>query len=116
MGVLGENHSTQMTGLDSSFQKEESNYMLAEAIQEYALAYAETAYEDPGKHAPMGFMASGGESHEYRNSYHWWYQKRPSFTNQTYSENNNWETTAMHKSVEKEAATKAAGRENSPLE
>ena len=35
--------------------------MVAEAMEEYASASAEAAYEDPGKQAPMGFMVLGGE-------------------------------------------------------
>ena len=48
MGMLSGNPSTQMYGLGSSFQYKESRYMVAEAMEEYALASAEAAYEDPG--------------------------------------------------------------------
>ena len=30
-------------------------------MEEYTLASAEAAYENPGEQAPMGFMALGGE-------------------------------------------------------
>ena len=60
MSTLGENSSIQMDGLISSFQYEENNYMLAETLEEYALASAEAADENPGEQAPMGFMALGG--------------------------------------------------------
>ena len=32
------------------------NFLVAEKMEEYALAYAEVAYENTGEHAPMGFM------------------------------------------------------------
>ena len=32
--------------------------MVAEAMEEYALASAEAAYEYPGEQAPMGFLAA----------------------------------------------------------
>ena len=34
--------------------------MVAETLEDYSLASAEVAYENPGEQAPMGFMASGG--------------------------------------------------------
>ena len=37
-----------MYGLGSSFQYKESNYMVLEAMEEYALDSAEAAHEDPG--------------------------------------------------------------------
>ena len=40
-------------------------------MEEYALAFAEADYEDPGEHSPMGFMATGGGFHD-RNTSHWW--------------------------------------------
>ena len=60
MGILSVNPSTKMASLGGSFQSEESNYMAAEAMEEYSLASAEAEYEDPGEHAPMGFIVSGG--------------------------------------------------------
>ena len=33
--------------------------MVAEAMEEYFLAFVEAAYEDPGEQASMGFMATG---------------------------------------------------------
>ena len=56
MGMLGGDPSTQMAGLGIIFQSEESNSMVAEAMEEYLLASAELAYEDPGEQAPIGFM------------------------------------------------------------
>ena len=43
MGMLAENPSTQMASLGSSFQYEESNYMVAEAMEEYTLASTEAS-------------------------------------------------------------------------
>ena len=54
MRVLGGNPSTQMSGLGSSFQYEESNSMVAEAMYQYVLAYAESAYEYPGETSVNG--------------------------------------------------------------
>ena len=53
-----------MAGLGSIFQSEESNYMVAETMEEYAFNSAEAAYEDPGEQAPMGFMAAWGGFHD----------------------------------------------------
>ena len=49
-----------MSGLDSSFHSEESNSIILEAMEEYALASVEAAYEDLREQAPMGFMTEGG--------------------------------------------------------
>ena len=38
-----------MVDLGISFQSEESNYMVAEEMEEYALASAEAAYKDTGE-------------------------------------------------------------------
>ena len=67
-----------MSGLGSSFHYEESKYMISEAMEEYALASIEAAYEDPREHASMGFMAAGGGFKD-GNISHWWYQKHSSF-------------------------------------
>ena len=48
VGMLVENPSTKMAGLGSSFQFEESNYMVTEEMEEYVLASADAAYEDTG--------------------------------------------------------------------
>ena len=72
--------------------------MVAEEIEEYALDSVETAYEDPGEQAPMGFMTAGGGFHDGNVSY-WLDQKHPSFTSQTCSDNTNWETAAVRMSV-----------------
>ena len=45
-------------------------------MEEYALASAEAAYEDPGEQAPMGFMATGVVFHD-GNASHWWELKHP---------------------------------------
>ena len=50
MGMIGGNPSTKMDGLVISFQSEESNSMVEESMEEYALASAEAAYKYPGKH------------------------------------------------------------------
>ena len=65
-----------MAVLGSSFQFEEINYMVAEAMEEYALASAEAAYKDPWEQATMRFMAKGGGFND-GNVYHWWDQKHP---------------------------------------
>ena len=56
MSMPGGSPSIKMAGLISSFKYEENNYMSAETIEEHELAYAEAAYENPGKQEPMGFM------------------------------------------------------------
>ena len=81
MVILGGNPSTQMGGLCSSFQYEESNSMEAEAMEEYMLASVEADYGYTGEQAPMGFMASGGGYHT-GNASHCWDQKHSSFPNQ----------------------------------
>ena len=78
MGMLAGNPSIQMAFLVSSFQYEESNSMVAEAMEEYALACIEAACEYPGEQAPMGFMATGGGFYD-GNASHWWDQKHPPF-------------------------------------
>ena len=115
MGMLAENPSTQMSGLGSSFQSEENNSMVAEAMEEYELASAEAAYEDPGEQAQMGFMAAGGRFND-GNASHWWDQKHTSFPIHNSSENTNWETSVVHMSVTEEATRKAKNRFNAPLE
>ena len=65
-----------MAGLVGSFQSEESNSMIAEEMEEFSLDSAESAYEDPGEQAPMGFMASVGVFHN-GNASHWWDKKHP---------------------------------------
>ena len=77
-GMLEGNPSTKRSGLISSYHSEESNAMVAKAMEEYELASALEAYDDPGGHAPMGFMAAGGGFHVGNNS-KWWEQKHPSF-------------------------------------
>ena len=47
MGSLGGNPSIKMSVLVSSFQSEENNSVVVEKMEEYVLAYAETAYEYP---------------------------------------------------------------------
>ena len=74
MGMLGGNPSTKIADLVGSFQYEENNSMVAEALEEYTLAYAEVVDEVPGKHAPIGFMASGGVFND-GNVSHWEDQK-----------------------------------------
>ena len=59
-----------MAVLGSIFQSEENNYILEEALEEYELDFAEEAYKDPGEHATMVFMASGGGSQD-GNASHW---------------------------------------------
>ena len=89
--------------------------MVEEALKEYALASAWKDYENTGKKFPIRFMASGGEFHD-GNSYHWAYQKQPSFTGSNYSDNTRWEIVAGYMSVAEEDIRKATGRVNTPLE
>ena len=63
----------------------------------------------------MVFMASGEEYHEAKNSSQWLDQKRSLFTSQNFSENTNWETAAIHMSVNEEATRKETGQVNTPL-
>ena len=74
--MLAGNPSTQMSGLFSSFQSEESNSIVAEAMEGYALASAEANYEDPVEQSSIVFVAVGGLFHD-RNYSHWWDQKHP---------------------------------------
>ena len=64
-----------MAVLGNIFQYEKSNYTVAEAMEEYKLAYEEEAYEDPGEHVPMGLIAPGGRFYD-GNAAHW-YDKPP---------------------------------------
>ena len=112
--MLAGNPSTKISVLVSSFQSKERNSMVAEAMEEYVLASAETAYEDPGKQVPMGLMVSGGGFYN-GNASHWWDWKNPSFPNQTCSENTNWDTAAVCMSVAKEAIRKSTGGVNTSL-
>ena len=61
------------------------------------------------------FMASRGGFCDV-NASHWWYQKHPLFTSQTFSDNISWETAIIHMSVAKEAIRKTTGRFNAMLE
>ena len=89
--------------------------MVAEEMEEYALASAEAAYEDPGEQTPLEFMASGEVFHD-GNVSHWLDQKHPSFPSQAFLENTNCETSAIHMSVEEFLLIKATGRVNASLE
>ena len=79
------------------------------------LSSEEGAPEYPGEHAPMVFMALGRKFH-HDNVFYWWDQKHPSFSNQTCSDNTNWETVDVCMIVAEEAIREAAGRFNDPLE
>ena len=59
--MRGRCSSIQTSDLISRFKDETDNSMVAETMEEYALASAEAAYENPGKQAPMVFMESSGE-------------------------------------------------------
>ena len=63
----------------------------------------------------MGFMAAGGGFRD-GDVYHWWYQKQPSFTIQTCSENTNWDTATVRMSVDEEDIRNTTGRVNAALE
>ena len=86
--------------------------MMSRALEEYVIDSAEYYYEESGQHVPMGFMDTGGEFHDAKNDSRWEYQKHPSFTRSTYSENNNWEAAVVCMSVSKEAKRNATGRFN----
>ena len=60
-----------MAGWGGSFQYEESNSIVAEAMEEYVLDSVKAAYEDTEEQAPMGFMTAGGGFHD-GNYLHWW--------------------------------------------
>ena len=49
MGILGGNPSIKMSVLVSIFQAPDNNYMVAEALEEYASDSEDSAYKDPGK-------------------------------------------------------------------
>ena len=52
------------------FQYKENKCMVEKELEEYELESVESAYEDPGENAKIGFMASGGAFHDV-NDYHW---------------------------------------------
>ena len=61
MSMHGGIPSIKTAGLISSFQSDMNNSMVAQTMEEYALASSEAAYENPVEQAPIGFMESGGE-------------------------------------------------------
>ena len=88
-----------MASLIIIIQAEENKFMVAETMDEYALASAEATYENPGEQAPMGFVESGGKIQGSENTYLWMDQKRSSFLSLTGTNNTNWETSSVHISV-----------------
>ena len=78
-----------MSGLGRKFQYDENSYMLAEELEKYALSSVEEDCEYPVEHAPMGFIASGGEFNESINPSHWLDEKHTSFHSPTCSDNIN---------------------------
>ena len=68
-----------MAGLGSRFQgvDNNSNSMAAAELEEYMLASAEAAYQNSGKHVPVGFMDSKVESNKSGDAYHWLDQNNP---------------------------------------
>ena len=84
-------------------------------LEEYVLDSADASYEEPGEHVSMLFMDTGGEFYD-GNYSHWADQKQPSFTSSTYSDNTNWETVDVCRSVTGEVIRNAAGRVNTSLE
>ena len=52
MDMLGGNPSIYMSVLGNSFQYTENNSLETEALDEYAIASPETAYEDLGQQEP----------------------------------------------------------------
>ena len=90
--------------------------MVAESMEEYALASVEAAYKNQGEQAPMRFMASGGEIQGSENTSPWMDRKFSSFPSLNGTNNINWETAAVHMSVAKEAISKATGRFDTPVE
>ena len=85
-------------------------------MEEYALASAEAAYENPGEQAPMGFMAPGGEIQGSENTPPWMNRKRSSFPSLPGNDNTNWETAAVNMSVDEGAIIKATDKFNNPVE
>ena len=63
----------------------------------------------------MGLMASVVYSHETINAYHWLDRKRLLFPSQNISDNTNWESEAVHVSLDEDAIIKATCRANAPL-
>ena len=59
--------------------------MMLESLEGYDSASASTGYEEPGKQAPMGFMAPGEEFHDAGNDSDRKDQKQSSFFRSTYS-------------------------------
>ena len=56
------------------------------------------AYEDPGGQTPMGFVALGGEFRD-QNASHYADQKQPLYPRLNYSDNINWDTAAICRSI-----------------
>ena len=90
--------------------------MVAETMEEYALASAEADYENTGEHAPIGLVAFGGEIQGSENAYPWMDQKRSYLPSPTGTKNTRWETAAVCMSMAKEAIRTAPGSFNTPIE
>ena len=63
----------------------------------------------------MGFTESGGEIQGSENTSPWMDQKCSSFPSLTGTDNNNWETAAVHMRVAEEAMRKSTGMSNTPF-
>ena len=59
MKNIGGESPIQLSRLGGRFKVGDSNSMVSESLEEYALDYSEAAYEDSGKQAPVEFMALG---------------------------------------------------------
>ena len=90
IGMLGGKPSINMAGLGIIFKSMDNNSMVSEALGEYVLASAEASYEDTGKHAPIVFMESVEEHHEYVNFTHWLDHKTLHFPAQLSQRKPNW--------------------------
>ena len=90
--------------------------MVAERMEEYALASSEEAYESTGEQELIGFMELGREIQGSENTPPWMDRKRSSLPSLTGTNNTNWETAAVHLSVAENAIRRETGRFNAPLE
>ena len=75
--------SIKKSGLISRFQSEGKIYMVAETLEDYALASSEAAYENLGEQEPMGLMAVGREIQVSENTPPWMDCKHSSFPSRT---------------------------------
>ena len=85
-------------------------------MEEYALASAEAAYENPGGQAQMGFMVLGKEIQGSENVSPQMDWKRSFSPYRTGTDNTRWKTETIHIIMAEEAIRNATKRFNSPVE